>query len=31
MSIAPILSWQTNKIRNAKIILLGFIIISLLF
>ena len=30
MSIAPILSWQTNKIRNAKIYVLGFIIVSLI-
>ncbi len=29
MSIAPILSWQTNKIKNAKIYVLGFIAISL--
>ncbi len=29
MSIAPILSWQTNKIRNSKVYVLGFIIISL--
>ncbi len=28
MSIAPILSWQTNKIRNAKLYVLGFIAIS---
>ncbi len=30
MSIAPILSWQTNKIRNAKLYVLGFILISLI-
>ncbi len=30
MSIAPILSWQTNKIRNAKLYVLGFIIISII-
>ncbi len=28
MSIAPILSWQTNKLRNAKIYVIGFISIS---
>ncbi len=28
MSIAPILSWQTNKIRNAKLYVLGFLMIS---
>ena len=30
MSIAPILSWQTNKIRNSKLYVLGFISISVL-
>ena len=30
MSIAPILSWQTNKIKNAKLYVIGFILISLL-
>ncbi len=30
MSIAPILSWQTNKIKNARLYVLGFIAISLL-
>ncbi len=30
MSIAPVLSWQTNKIKNAKIYVLGFILISLI-
>ena len=30
MSIAPILSWQTNKIRNARIYVVIFIIISLI-
>ena len=30
MSIAPILSWQTNKIRNARIYVIIFIIISLI-
>ncbi len=30
MSIAPILSWQTNKIRNAKLYVMGFIAISLI-
>ena len=29
MSIAPILSWQTNKIRSAKIYVVGFILTSL--
>ncbi len=29
MSIAPILSWQTNKVRNAKTYVLSFIIISI--
>ena len=29
MSIAPILSWQTNKIKNAKLYVLGFIFISI--
>ncbi len=28
MSIAPILSWQTNKVRNARVYVLVFIIIS---
>ncbi len=30
MSIAPILSWQTNKIKNAKLYVIGFICISVL-
>ena len=30
MSIAPILSWQTNKLRNAQIYVIGFIIISVI-
>ena len=30
MSIAPILSWQTNKIRNARIYVIVFILISLI-
>ena len=30
MSIAPILSWQTNKIKNSKKYVLGFIILSIL-
>ena len=30
MSIAPILSWQTNRIKNARLYVLGFIVISLL-
>ena len=30
MSIAPILSWQTNRIKNARLYVLGFILISLL-
>ena len=30
MSIAPILSWQTNKIRNAKLYVIGFMFISLI-
>ncbi len=30
MSIAPILSWQTNKIQNSKKYVLGFIILSVL-
>jgi len=30
MSIAPILSWQTNKIKNARLYVLGFITISLI-
>ena len=30
MSVAPILSWQTNKIRNAKIYIIGFIGISII-
>ena len=29
MSIAPILSWQTNKINNSKKYVLGFIILSI--
>ena len=29
MSVAPILSWQTNKIRNAKLYVIGFISISI--
>ena len=29
MSIAPILSWQTNKIKNAKIYVFGFLGISI--
>ncbi len=28
MSIAPILSWQTNKVRNARLYVLGFVVIS---
>ncbi len=28
MSIAPILSWQTNKLKNAKMYVIGFIVIS---
>ena len=28
MSIAPILSWQSNRIRNAKFYVIGFIGIS---
>ena len=28
MSVAPILSWQTNKIRNAKLYVIGFIATS---
>ncbi len=28
MSIAPVLSWQTNKIKNSKLYVLGFIILS---
>ena len=30
MSIAPILSWQTNKLNNSKKYVLGFIILSIL-
>ena len=30
MSIAPILSWQTNKIQNSKKYVLGFILLSVL-
>ena len=30
MSIAPILSWQTNNIQNSKKYVLGFIILSVL-
>ena len=30
MSVAPILSWQTNRIRNARIYVIVFIIISLI-
>ena len=30
MSIAPILSWQTNKIRNAKLYVIGFLSISII-
>ena len=30
MSVAPILSWQTNRIKNARLYVLGFIGISLL-
>ena len=30
MSIAPILSWQTNKIRNAKLYVIGFTATSLI-
>ncbi len=30
MSIAPILSWQTNKVKNAQIYVLGFIVISII-
>ncbi len=30
MSIAPILSWQNNKIKNAKTYVLGFILISVI-
>ncbi len=30
MSIAPILSWQTNEIKNSKKYVLGFIILSIL-
>ena len=29
MSVAPILSWQTNKVKNARIYVLGFISISI--
>ena len=28
MSVAPVLSWQTNRLRNAKLYVLGFMIIS---
>ena len=28
MSIAPILSWQSNRIRNAKLYVIGFLVIS---
>ncbi len=30
MSIAPILSWQTNKIRNAKFYVIGFLIVTVI-
>ena len=30
MSIAPVLSWQTNKIKNYRYYVIGFILISLL-
>ena len=30
MSIAPVLSWQSNKIKNGKMYVLGFILISLI-
>ncbi len=30
MSIAPILSWQTNRVKNAKLYVLGFLVISLI-
>ncbi len=30
MSIAPVLSWQTNRIRNAKIYVIGFLSISII-
>ena len=30
MSVAPILSWQTNKIRNVKFYIIGFISISII-
>ena len=30
MSIAPILSWQTNKIKNTKLYVVSFIILSLI-
>ena len=30
MSVAPILSWQTNKLRRAKYYVIGFIFISLI-
>jgi Cytochrome c biogenesis factor len=30
MSVAPILSWQTNKVRNAKLYVIGFITISII-
>ena len=29
MSVAPILSWQTNKVRDSKIYVISFIIISI--
>ena len=29
MSVAPVLSWQTNKLRNAKIYVVTFILISI--
>ena len=28
MSIAPILSWRTNKIKNAKLYVIGFIVVT---
>ncbi len=30
MSIAPVLSWQTNKLKNARLYVIGFILISLI-
>ena len=30
MSIAPVLSWNTNKIKNAKNYVIGFILIIIL-